>query len=285
MKEERPAKADQTERPVRTQGFMVNLRKVKIGNFVLYCISEAISPSLFLDRFLRAENLSDMGRGGLKLLTVDDRAFACRKYMHGGVGRALTKDLFLTEKRALKELETMVYLKENRFPVVEPVGILVGEDFPFRKPHIITVFEENVGDLLEFIRASTRKQRFRAIRDLARFMWALERLGVYHPDLHLRNVLVKEDGKLVFLDFDKAHRRTVSRKDVEAMIWRLNRFAEKWELKGYLRISTMERLLFLRTYSRLSGYNLEETMAKKIQGKRLLSRAGWFAESLLYGKR
>lgn len=263
---------------------MNKLKEVKLGGYVLYFVSDAINPSLFLERFLRTENQADKGRGGLKLLTIDGKLFACRKYMHGGIGRALTKDLFLTAQRALNELEVMFYLKENHFPVVEPVGILVGEDFPFRKPHLITVFEESIGDLLEFIKASTRSQRLKAIRDLARFMWRLESLGIYHPDLHLRNVLVKDNGQLIFLDFDKACKKVISRSDVEGMIWRLNRFAEKWELKGYLRISSMERLLFLRTYSRLSGYNLEEVMTRKIQGKRLLSRAGWFFESILYGK-
>lgn len=264
---------------------MIKMRKVRIGSFVMYFVSDAVDPSLFLDRFLRTGNQADKGRGGLKLLSINKKLFVCRKYLHGGVGRAVTKDLFLSEKRALNELEIMLYLKENHFPVVEPVGILIGEDFPFRKPHIITKFEENVGELLEFIKVSTSKKRLRAIRDLARFMWHLERLGVYHPDLHLRNVLVKKNGKLIFLDFDKAFRKTLSRKNVETIIWRLNRFAEKWEVKGYFRVSIMERLLFVRTYSRLSGYNLEEAMTKKLQGKRLLSRTGWFFESILYGKR
>ena len=264
---------------------MIKMRKVRIGSFVMYFVSDAVDPSLFLDRFLRTGNQADKGRGGLKLLSINEELFACRKYLHGGVGRAMTKDLFLSEKRALNELEIMLYLKENHFPVVEPVGILIGEDFPFRKPHIITKFEENVGELLEFIKVSTSKKRLRAIRDLARFMWHLERLGVYHPDLHLRNVLVKKNGKLIFLDFDKAFRKTLSRKNVETIIWRLNRFAEKWEVKGYFRVSIMERLLFVRTYSRLSGYNLIEEMAKKLMGKKLLSRAGWFAESIFYGKK
>ena len=263
---------------------MTKLRKVKIGSFVMYFVSDALDPALFLDKFIRTGNQTDKGRGGLKIVSLDGKLFACRKYLHGGVGRAVTKDLFLSEKRALNELKIMLYLKEHKFPVVEPVGVLIGEDFPFRKPHIITQFEENVGELLEFIKVSSRKQRLRAIRDLARFMWYLGRLGVYHPDLHLRNVLVKKNGKLVFLDFDKAFRKTLSKKDVETMIWRLNRFAEKWEVKGYFRISIMERLLFVRIYSRLTGYNLEEEMAKKIMGKKLLSRAGWFAESILYGK-
>jgi tRNA A-37 threonylcarbamoyl transferase component Bud32 len=264
---------------------MIELRKVKIGSFVMYLVSDAVDPSLFLDRFLRTETQTDKGRGGLKLLSIDGKLFACRKYMHGGIGRALTKDLFFTEKRAFNEIEIMLYLKKNNFPVVEPAGILVAEDFPFKKPHIITMFEENIGDLLEFIKVSARKQRLRAIQYLARFLWRLENLGIYHPDLHLRNVLVKDDGRLIFLDFDKARRKDITRKDVESMVWRLNRFAEKWEQKGYLQISMLERLLFLRTYSRLSGYNIEGEMAKKIQGKRLLSRIGWFFESILYGKR
>jgi len=264
---------------------MIKLRKIKLGTFVIYCASEDINPSMFLDRFLRTETQTDKGRGGLKLISTDGKLFACRKYMHGGLARALTKDLFFTEKRALNELEIMHYLKENNFPVVEPAGILVGEVFPFKKPHLITMFEENVGDLLEFIKVSSRKQRLRAIRDLARLLWCLENLGVYHPDLHLRNVLVKDDGRLIFLDFDKARRKDISRKDMESMIWRLNRFAEKWEQKGYLRISMLERLLFLRTYSRLSGYNFEGEMARKAKGKSLFSRAGWLVESILYGKK
>jgi hypothetical protein len=264
---------------------MIKLKKAKIGSFVMYFVSDAVDPSLFLDRFLRTENQADKGRGGLKLLSIDGKLFACRKYMHGGMGRALTKDLFFSEKRAINELKIILYLKENHFPVVGPVGILVGEDFPFKKPHIITMFEENVGDLLEFIKVSSGKRRLRVIRDLAGLMWNLQNLGIYHPDLHLRNVLVKDNGSLIFLDFDKACRKTISNTDAEGMIWRLNRFAEKWEHNGYLRISTMERLLFLRTYSKLSGYNLEEAMTKKLQGKRLLSRVGWFFESILYGKR
>jgi hypothetical protein len=264
---------------------MLNLTKAKLGTYTLYYVSDAINPSTFLDRFLRTETQADKGRGGLKLLSIDGKLFACRKYMHGGMGRALTKDLFFSKKRAINELKIMLYLKENHFPVVEPAGILVGEDFPFKKPHIITIFEENVVDLLEFIKVSSGKRRLRAIRDLAGLMWNLQNLGIYHPDLHLRNVLVKNNGSLIFLDFDKVCRKAISHKDVERMIWRLNRFAEKWEGKGFFRISVLERLLFLRTYSRLSGYNFETEMAKKIQSKRLLSRIGWFFESILYGKR
>ena len=263
---------------------MTKLQKIRIGSFVMYLLSDTVNPSQFLDKFLRTGNQANKGRGGLKLISINDELFVCRKYLHGGVGRAVTKDLFLSEKRALNEIQIMIYLKENHFPVVEPVGILIGEDFPFRKPHIITRFEDNTGELLEFIKVSSRKKRLRAIRDLARYMWHLERLGIFHPDLHLRNVLVKKNGRLIFLDFDKASKRTISKKNVETMIWRLNRFAEKWEIKGYFRISILERLLFIRTYSKLSGYNLEEEMAKKLVAKKLLSRAGWFAESILYGK-
>lgn len=264
---------------------IAGLRKVRLGTFSVYSVTDSIDPATLLDKFVRARTLEDKGRGGLKLLSINDTCLACRKYVHGGIGRALTKDLFLSTGRALKEIDVMLYLKAKGFPVVEPVGILVGEDFPFKKPHIITKFEDNVGDLLEFLKVSSTKQRRRAIRDLADSLRNLQNLGIYHPDLHLRNILVKDDGRLIFLDFDKARRKDVSGKDVENMAWRLNRFAQKWEKKGYFRVTGLERSLFLRRYSRLSGYNLEERMVGKMKTKNVLARIGWLFESMLYGRR
>lgn len=263
---------------------LARLTRARFGDFTLYLIGNNINAETLLDRFMRTRSTHAKGRGGLKLLTIDTDIFACRKYLHGGLVRALTQDLFFTANRAFRELGVMLYLKEKGFPVVEPVGILIGEDFPFKKPHIITRFEEHIHDLLEFMKISGYKQRLRAVRDLADSFRDLQDLGVYHPDLHLRNVLVREDGALVFLDFDKARRQTVSEKDVERMMWRLHRFVQKWEHRGYLTVTPLERQFFLRRYSRRSAYNLEDRMAKKAKTKSALARVGWFIEALLYKK-
>ena len=69
-------------------------------------------------------------------------------------------------------------------------------------------------------------------------------LGIYHPDLHLQNVLVTKVGDLVFLDFDRAHRKVVTKKDMESMFWRLNRFAEKKEIAGELAVTMRKRRSF-----------------------------------------
>ena len=106
---------------------MTKLQKIRIGSFVMYLLSDTVNPSQFLDKFLRTGNQANKGRGGLKLISINDELFVCRKYLHGGVGRAVTKDLFLSEKRALNEIQIMIYLKENHFPVVEQI-------FPLENP-------------------------------------------------------------------------------------------------------------------------------------------------------
>ena len=109
-------------------------------------------------------------------------------------------------------------------------------------------------------------------------------LGVYHPDLHLQNVLVTKAGNLVFLDFDRAYRKTVTKKDMESMFWRLNRFAEKKENTGELVITIEEKTLFLRTFEGLAGLHIMKDMAKQLESKRLSYKLGWFLESFLYKK-
>ena len=57
----------------------------------------------------------------------------------------------------------------------------------------------------------------------------------------------------MFLDFDRAYRKSVTKMDMERMFWRLNRFAEKKEKTGELTATAEEKTLFLRTIEGLSG--------------------------------
>ncbi|MCX5853423.1 MAG: hypothetical protein NTZ24_02350, partial [Deltaproteobacteria bacterium] len=87
------------------------------------------------------------------------------------------------------------------------------------------------------------------------------------------------------LDFDRAQRKSIGKTDMERMFWRLNRYAEKMERQGKLKVDIKEKLLFLRTYGKLSGFDIAGEMEKKIGLKRIFSQAGWFFESLLYGRK
>lgn len=262
---------------------MIDLKIRDYLDFVLYYTGENVDLPALVNRFLRTPIEKQKGRNGIRIFNIDDVRLVCRKYVHGGLLRAITGDFFLTGKRAINELEILLYLQSKGFPVVHPYGVLVHGKSLTKKLHLLTVYAENTTDLVDVLRISSTRKRLKLIQKLAKLFWALEMLSVYHPDLHLSNVLVTRNGGLLFLDFDKAHRKTVTKKDMENMFWRLNRFAEKCEMSGRLRISPRDKELFLRTYARLSGYDFRPLMADKLERKRFTSRIGWFIESLLYG--
>jgi hypothetical protein len=244
-----------------------------------------IGASSVMPQLANPSALMKKGRGEIKILSVDDALLACRKYIHGGLLRGLTGDIYLTKKRAAAELEVMMYLEEKGFPVVSPYGYITGKiGCCVKSLYLLTFFAENEGDLLGLLRSAPRKERLRAIKSLARLLFEMGRLGVYHPDLHLQNVLVTKSGSLLFLDFDKACRKVVKEKDFEQMLWRLNRFVEKKEKSGKLIVTMQERTLFLRTFERLSGYHVIDNMQKRSKTQRLSYRLGWLLESILYRK-
>ena len=173
---------------------------------------------------------------------------------------------------------------DQGFPVVKPLCAIIEKGVFFRKLYLVTYFEDGP-DLLKFLNGAAPRARLRTIRALAGLVWELHRLGVFHPDLHIRNVLVNPGGGLVFLDFDRAERRAPTQGDAEQMLWRLDRFVERMELQGELRVRPVERMLFLRTFVRLSGYRLAESMQAREQVRKRRRRLGWLLESAIYRRR
>ena len=268
---------------------MAGLRKLQWGRYEI-CFSAdtepSVEPSALLDSLSHARELEKKGRGGIRVANIANRPVACRKYVHGGLFRRITGDSFLSGKRALNELQIMLYLQEKDFPVVKPYCVII-EERPFRKNlYILTHYEENTQDLLDFLQGATQKERRRIVKRLAEFMWQMEKLGVYHPDLHLNNVLVEPKTKaLLFLDFDRAVRDGILANDMERMFWRLNRYTDKMEREGRLKIGSKEKLFFLKAYERVSGIDMAARMEAKVARKSLLSKLGWFFEGLFYRER
>jgi hypothetical protein len=260
------------------------LKKERFDSFVVTYRQGLIDPSLVMRQLSDPHGTIKKGRGEIKILSAGDRLLACRKYTHGGLLRGITGDTFCSEKRAAAELETTVFLEENGFPVIHACGYITKNNLFTKDLYLLTFFEEDTLDLLEFLKSAPRKKRLRAIQSLAGLLVQMGRLGVYHPDLHLQNVLVTKTGELMFLDFDKACREPVTKKQMESMFWRLNRFAEKKEKVGEFAATAQEKTLFLRTTERLSGLCFIRDMAKQLESRRLSYKLGWLLESLLYRK-
>lgn len=253
------------------------------GRFHLPYSSEPIDIPLLVQELFKIHIIENKGRGGIRIVNVNNKQLICRQYIHGGLFRIITRDLFFTGKRGIHEVEILSYLKERGFPVVAPFCLLTENRNVFKRLYLFTFYEKNTVEFLEYLRSSGKKKRMRMIKRFAQLLWSLETLGIYHPDLHLNNILVAEEKDMIFLDFDKARKKTVTKKDMEGMFWRLNRFVEKMEEKGYIKFDIKEKILFLRTYKKISGYDIITVMEKQIATKRQTYKIGWFIESFLYG--
>jgi len=249
--------------------------------FLVTCYAISVPASELVEKMLRAPTLEHEGRVGIRILEVAGTKLACRKYSHGGLFRAFTRDVFFSSRRSSNEVEILLLLKRRGFPVVAPFATITEIGALRKRLYLCTVFEEGALNLLDYLKGSDKRSRLRAAKRLAELLWGLEKAGVYHPDLHLRNVVINRQGAMLFLDFDRAWRKSIELKDVESMFWRLARYTEKMRRQGELRVDDLERALFLKTYERLSGRRVAEAMRRRLKRKGLLHRTGWRIESLL----
>jgi len=265
---------------------MPNLKRIPYKRFICFYPEDTeIHISKLIEKEKDGFLIDNRGRGGIRILNIEGRPVVSRKYLHGGILRCITKDLFFTGKRVKKELQVMLYLKDKGFPVVEPYCAIIECCGIKKELYLLTYYEDNTTTFFEYLESKNHKSRYRIIRELAYFIYCLVMHGVYHPDLHLDNIIVTDNGKMKFLDFDRAEIGNITPDHVESMFWRLNRYVEKISRKGNVPIGLMEKTYFLRVYSRLSGVDWVERMKKSAFLKSAISRLGWFLEGMLYGNK
>jgi len=268
---------------------VAGIKEIDSKDYRIYFKHEKEDIDNIIKGFENANFLLKKGRGGIKVFFLNQRKIACRQYLHGGILRGITGDKFISVKRAINEMEILTYLRESNIYAIEPFCVIEKKTSLFKKLYLITFFEDNTVNLLEYFSYIDRRKRLRMAKKIAELFWRLERAGIYHPDLHLDNILVKhriiEKDKLpplILLDFDGAKRKTISKKDMENMFWRLNRYTEKMEKKDYIKMDIKEKILFLKTYERLSGRKIIDNMRRKYRIRKFVSRMGWIIESFFY---
>jgi tRNA A-37 threonylcarbamoyl transferase component Bud32 len=250
--------------------------------FLVTCYGAPVPAFELVEKMLRAPTLQHEGRAGIRILDVAEKKLACRKYSHGGLLRVFTRDVFFSAYRSTQEVEIMLLLKRSGFPVITPFATITELGAIRKRLYLCTLLEEGALNLLEYVKRSGKRARLRAAKRFGELLWELEKAGVYHPDLHLKNVVLTLQGNMLFLDFDRASKRSITQKDIESMFWRLARYTAKMQRQGELRVDEREKMLCLRTYERLSGRNIIADMQKQLRRRRWLHKAGWFAESLFY---
>lgn len=240
------------------------------------------------------------GRGVITSLPLDGKGserMVIRHYEHGGIFRALTKDLFLLGSRPFQELVITEMVRKAGLPTTEIlVAIKRWAFWPFYRGDLVSKEIPNSVDFIQYLsqwRKGTNRKRLgerrELIRQAGRLVREMHEVGICHADLHLKNFIVKmeEEGKAVLhiIDFDRSrviHPLTSNKWFANLM--RLDRSVEKWRLKG-LSITPTDRVRFLTSY--LQGDKGRKALAKKLLKKylprRRRYRVGWALERLLYG--
>jgi hypothetical protein len=254
----------------------------KLGNLTIHYYGRPVEPEQLIGALREAQAVDHLGRGGIKIASVDGKRLASRKYLHGGLLRLITQDRFFSGKRCEAEAETLNYLRGKDFPVVTPFATMVEKRFVVYRLHILTVFEEGSVNLLDYLKAAGHRDRMAILGGFVHLFCRLQNQGIYHPDLHIANVLVASTGKLLFLDFDRAERRTLSKRDKESMLWRLWRHIIKMERLGQLTLDAKEKSHLLNTYTRVSGIDAEMVVGRKARKGSRVHRVGSVVESILY---
>lgn len=205
------------------------------------------------------------GRGPTALLELAGGGrLLLRPVLHGGWLGPLLGGALLGMGRPLRELETSAALREAGAPVATPV-LAVGRRVagPVWEAAVGTLYEEGSEDAQRFLeRHPPRAAVLRAAAAAGRAVRRFHDAGGRHADLHLQNLLLREDEagvEALVIDLDKARRvARVAPARRMAELMRLYRSACKRDLAAQIGPRGCAR--FFGTY---------------VRGDRALRRALW----------
>jgi Lipopolysaccharide kinase (Kdo/WaaP) family len=173
-------------------------------------------PEILFSTCLEIERRGDaarvFGRGDMRSLQLQDGTTALfRCYRHGGFFRSLTgKWFFSWPPRPFRELTITEELRRRGFPTVEVFAACVERTHgPFYRGWLVTRQLEESRDLWDGLQSGFCQDvgieaTLKAVAIVVRRM---HREGVYHRDLNLKNILIRQTAAGVeshVIDFDKA---------------------------------------------------------------------------------
>jgi len=180
-----------------------------------------------------------------------------RHLSHGGMLAAFTGDRFLKVGvlRPLNELLFSVMLQELGIPTPPVVAAVV---YPAGPSYRGDVAREQITDALDLAaclfgpQRLTSTQRASALAETGRLVGSIHRAGVIHPDLNIRNVLVRWRGstpQAYILDIEKCKTKPrLSQQARDRMLSRFQRSARKFEKRTGQSITEQEWKAFSRAY-------------------------------------
>ncbi len=217
-------------------------------------VADALVAAGFADpeRVRAAADSRYDGRGQAFGVEVDraGRVFV-RPYLHGGLLGRVAADRYAGDSRFRAEVTAMLDAAAAGVPVPEPLGFVTRPaGMGLVKAWFLAREVEGGEDLLAFLEASPSPALRRVALGLAgAAMRALHDAGFDHPDLHMKNLLVTPDHRVLVLDLDRTRRRDrLSRRRRIAALFRFDRHAAK-QVRAGSPVSRSDRLRVLRAYA------------------------------------
>jgi tRNA A-37 threonylcarbamoyl transferase component Bud32 len=174
---------------------------------------------------------------------------------HGGLLARLLGRRYLDRRKPSNELDVAARAIVRGVPTAEVAAVVTERaGWPFYRYWVFSSELSDTVDLLAYVETRPpRAERAGTIAEIARAVRAMHDAGIFHADLHLKNILVRtargDQPEAFIIDFDKA--RVLPRLDARQRfrnLARLWRSAEKARTAG-ARIQRADMVAFLRAYA------------------------------------
>ncbi|MFW5815419.1 MAG: 3-deoxy-D-manno-octulosonic acid kinase [Wenzhouxiangella sp.] len=172
------------------------------------------------------------GRGQALLIDAPFGALVLRRFQRGGLVARVAADRYFwlgdDRSRSFREFRLLQQLSARGLPVPVPVGASLERRGPFYRAGLLTRFIPDARELAGLAAEMSLCQW----RELARTLDDFFSVGLQHPDLNARNLLLDAQGRWHLLDLDRA-RLTAGAADGAGMRRRLARSLEKLAAPGW----------------------------------------------------
>ena len=185
------------------------------------------------------------GRSPIRIIEPD---MVVRTLMHGGLFRHITGKNFLSPARTITELKVSEYLASKGIPTPEILAVKLLKKGHFYHIEVVSRLVPESTDLLTYLEVH-RDDAMEVLEKAGNLIRRIHGFGVYHADLHIKNLLLDGSKTLWLLDLDKAYQfDTLPGCMRRINVKRFIRSVRKWQAKGRIHLSDAWKNSFMKGY-------------------------------------
>jgi tRNA A-37 threonylcarbamoyl transferase component Bud32 len=190
------------------------------------------------------------GRSAIRIIEPD---MVVRTLMHGGLFRHVTGKNFISPARTIRELKVSAYLASKGIPTPEILVVRLLKKGHFYHIEVVSRLVPESTDLLTYLE-SPRDDSMEMLENAGRLIRRIHGFGVFHADLHIKNLLLDNKKTLWLLDLDKAYQFDALPGFLRWInVRRFIRSVKKWLGKGRIHLGDAWEGSFMKGYGEEIG--------------------------------